>query len=114
MEYVFGRATRHSAERMILKTRGDKHTHLAGRFELGEVYPDCVIRTICDIEDHYKAAEDEESICYDWYHITNYERKVELSETERDAYNAEIDELTSYCGDLVEQVYESDLEYVIG
>lgn len=114
MEYVFGRAASHGVERMTLRTKGDKHTHLAGRFEFNEVYPDCVISNTCEIDEHYRSAEDGEGNCYDWYTIRNYESKVDLSETERDALNAEIDELTEYCGQVVEQVYESDLEYVIG
>ena len=100
MEYIFGRSARHSDERMILKTKGDSHSHLGGSFELEEVYPDSRITTRCEIVSHYT--------------INNYERHVDLSDSERGALNSEIDELTAYCGELVEEVYEADMEFIIG
>ena len=114
MEYIFGRSTRHSDERMILKTKGDSHSHLGGSFELEEVYPDSRITTRCEIVRRYKSDEDAEGNCYDWYTINNYERHVDLSDSERGALSSEIDELTAYCGELVEEVYEADMEFIIG
>ena len=114
MEYIFGRSTRFDDERMILKTKGDSHSHLSGSFDLEEVYPDSRIITRCEIVRHFKSDEDVEGNCYDWYIIDKYERHVNLSDTERGELNSEIDELTECCGELVEQVYEADMEFIIG
>lgn len=114
MEYIFGKSTRRRVDQLILKTKGEHHTHLAGPLELTEVYPDCTITTNCIITKHYKAAEDAEGSCYDWYTIEEYERKVDLAEIARMELEEEIDELTEYCGELVDELYETDLEYVIG
>lgn len=98
----------------MLRTKGTRHSSLTGRFEHRVVHPDSLVITGCEIVDRYKSAEDAEGNCYDWYEIEKYESKVELSDMERDALNEEINGLVADCGELIEQLYESDLEYVIG
>lgn len=114
MEYIFGPSTYKRKDQLVLKTKGDEHTDLSGNFSIILEYADCTISHSCRIIDHYKSAEDSENNCYDWYRIEDYNKNINLADNERDRLNDEIDEVTQYCGDLVEQVYQSDLEYVIG
>lgn len=114
MEYIFGKSTRRHKDCLTLKTKGTIHTDLEGLFEHREVYPDCVIVTSCEIVSHYHSTEDAEGNCYDWYEIDHYEQKVDLADAARDALQEEIDGLIADCGELVEQLYESDMEYIIG
>lgn len=114
MEYIFGPSTRNHKDILCLKTKGEAFTHLGGDFSHTEEYSDCTITHTCHIKEHYHSAKDSEGNCYDWYEIDNYNHRINLADAERDRLNDEIDEITQYCGDLVEQVYQSDLEYVIG
>ena len=114
MEYVFGKSTRRHKDILSLRTKSTRHSDLSGSFEHRAVYPDCIIEQSCRIVEKYKTAEDAEGNCYDWYEIADYESKVNLADAARDAMQEEIDSLVEDCGDLVEQLYEADMEFIIG
>lgn len=114
MEYIFGPSTYKRKDTLVLKTKGSEHTDLSGPFSISLSYSDCTIHHSCNIIDHYHTAEDSEGNCYDWYRIDNYTHRIELAEIERDKLNEEIDALTNDCGMLVDKLYESDMEYIVG
>lgn len=114
MEYIFGESTHQHADKLILRTKGTEHTQLTGTIEHLEEFADSIIRTSCRILEHISSAEDDEGNCYDWYEVDQYKQEINLSDTEREKLNTEIDSLVADCGELVQQLYESDLTYAIG
>lgn len=114
MEYIFGKTTHRYEDVMMLKTKGMKHTKLTGLVEHLEEFADSTIKTSCRILKHLGSAEDAEGNCYDWYEIDQYKQEINLAEIERERLSTEIDSLVADCGELVQQLFESDLSYAIG
>lgn len=113
MEYIFGESTHRHEDVLILKTKGTAHTQLSGLVEHLEEFTDSTIKTSCRIVEHINSSQDDEGNYYDWYIIDQYHREVNLSDAEREKLNAEIDSLVADCGELVQQLYESDLNDTI-
>ena len=104
MEYTFGIIFKKGQEHRVLKTIDNKHTELTGTFSVTKEYDDTVISDTCDILNKYYSAEDVEGNCYDWYEISNHNRKIDkiirLVDIPEDIKNQIIDEYTL---DLIEQ-----------
>lgn len=114
MEYIFGESTHQHADKLILRTKGTEHTQLTGVIEHLEEFADSTIKTSCRILEHLGSADDDEGNCYDWYEVDQYKQEINLADNERSALQGEIDGLVADCGELVQQLYESDLTYAIG
>lgn len=113
MEYIFGKSTHHHEDVLILRTKGEERTELTGLVEHLEEFADSTIKTSCRIVEKIDSSQDDQGNCYDWYIIDQYNREVNLSDAEREKLNAEIDSLVADCGELVQQLYESDLNDTI-
>ena len=83
MEYLFGKD-----ETEYLRTKGAAHSHLSGFHEVVQEYPDCTITDSFRVVRRYKADEDGEGNCYDWYEIDSHYRVVDRTKPVRNDLDA--------------------------
>lgn len=76
--YMFGTARlRRQEEEEYLRTKGSTHTDLNGFCTKVTEYQDSVVTDCFLVLEKYKAGEDGEGNCYDWYRIKDHVRLVQ-------------------------------------
>lgn len=91
MEYIYGT----DGDCQTLKTVGRTHSNLSGFFTSSRESSGVTVIDKCRILDHYKADEDDEGTCYDWYHIADrdhYEDRT-VAAAENDNALAELSQI---------------------
>jgi len=73
MEYIYG----YDGEREILKTIGNKHSELLGRFASVRVTDVDSTEDICIIVRKLSSFEGDDGKCYDIYEIENHQRQTD-------------------------------------
>lgn len=93
MEYVFGVVQRYGdVEREIVRTKGDRHSDLAGRQVVEREYGDRFVTDTFYVTGKYHSAEDAEGNCYDWYYISDHNRDTDRFEPQKEEMLVQNDE----------------------
>ena len=98
MEYIIGESTVNRKPVLQLKTIGDEHTNLSGKFSFTDENAAGRIECSCEIKKHYYSTEDVEGKCYDYYIVEDVYVSENLSDTAEQMYEDDIDELLLIIG----------------